>query len=184
MSCHFLLQGIFPTQRANLMFPASRFFTSAPPEYSQWTNTVVIASCEHQRDSAMCTHVSILPQGLSGWHRIPLGNDNGKESTCQSRRCRFDPWEDQRCPGGGKWLATPVFLPENFRRQEEPGGLQSMGSQSVGHDWVRIHILPQISFPHRLPHKHGLALKHVVCGLPIVEFAIRWVCDTRPVLCL
>ena len=30
-----------------------------------------------------------------------------------------------RSPGGGKWQPTPVFLPENFHGQEEPGGLQS-----------------------------------------------------------
>ena len=38
-----------------------------------------------------------------------------------------------RSPGGRKWQPTPVFLPEKFHRQEEPGGLQSMGLQrSVG----------------------------------------------------
>ena len=84
--------GIFPTQGMNLMCPAPQFFTFAPPEYGQWTNTVVIASGEQERDSAMCIHVSILPQGLSRWHWIHLGNDNGKEFTCQSRRCKFDPW--------------------------------------------------------------------------------------------
>ena len=28
---------------------------------------------------------------------------------------------------------TLIFLPEKFHRQEEPGGLQSMGSQRIGH---------------------------------------------------
>ena len=28
----------------------------------------------------------------------------------------------------------PVFLPGKFHGQEKPGGLQSMGSQRVGHD--------------------------------------------------
>ena len=34
---------------------------------------------------------------------------------------------------------TPVFLPGKIPRTEEPGGLQSMGSQRVGHDWATKH---------------------------------------------
>ena len=33
-----------------------------------------------------------------------------------------------------KWQPTPVFLPGESPRTEEPGGLQSMGSQRVRHD--------------------------------------------------
>ena len=33
-----------------------------------------------------------------------------------------------------EWQPTPVFLPEESPRTEEPGGLQSMGSQRVRHD--------------------------------------------------
>ena len=44
--------------------------------------------------------------------------------------------EPGRSPGGGKWQPTPIFLPEKFHGGEEPGGLQSMGSQRVGHDWA------------------------------------------------
>ena len=49
-------------------------------------------------------------------------------------------WEDLgSIPGLGKfpwrreWLPTPVFLPGEIPRTEEPGGLQSMGLR-VGHD--------------------------------------------------
>ena len=34
------------------------------------------------------------------------------------------------------WQPTPVFLPGESPQTEEPGGLQSMGLQRVGHDWV------------------------------------------------
>ena len=51
-------------------------------------------------------------------------------------------WEDLgSIPGLGKfpwrreWLPTPVFLPGEIPRTEEPGGLQSMGPR-VGHDWA------------------------------------------------
>ena len=37
-----------------------------------------------------------------------------------------------RSPGGGQ--PTPVFLPGESPRAEEPGRLQSMGSQRAGHD--------------------------------------------------
>ena len=32
------------------------------------------------------------------------------------------------------WQPTPVFLPGESPWTEEPGGLQSIGSQRVGHD--------------------------------------------------
>ena len=35
-----------------------------------------------------------------------------------------------RSPGGRAWQPTPVFLPGESPWTEEPGGLQSMGSQS------------------------------------------------------
>ena len=37
-----------------------------------------------------------------------------------------------------KWQPAPVFLPGKSHGQEEPGRLQAMGSQRVGHDWVTI----------------------------------------------
>ena len=53
----------------------------------------------------------------------------GKEPTCQSWRCRFDP-SVGKTPWRRKWQPPPVFLPgESITRTEEPGGLQSTGSQ-------------------------------------------------------
>ena len=34
---------------------------------------------------------------------------------------------------------TPVFLPRKSPWREEPGGLQSMGSQRVRYDWATTH---------------------------------------------
>jgi len=39
-----------------------------------------------------------------------------------------------RSPEGGHGKPTPVFLPGESPWREEPGGLQFMGSQRVGHD--------------------------------------------------
>ena len=54
----------------------------------------------------------------------------------QCRRPGFNPWI-RKTPWRREWLPTPVFLPGGSQRipwTEEPGGLQSLGSQRVGHD--------------------------------------------------
>ena len=50
------------------------------------------------------------------------GNSAGKESACNAG----DPGS---IPLGKAWQPTPVFLPGESPWTEEPGGLQSMGSQ-------------------------------------------------------
>ena len=44
------------------------------------------------------------------------------------------PWDDPL-----KWQFTLEFLPGESLSTEGPGGLQPMGSQRVGHDWVAKH---------------------------------------------
>ena len=64
------------------------------------------------------------------------GGASGKELTCQCRRHKrpvFDPCVG-KIPWGRKWQPTPVILAWRIPWTEEPGGLQSMGSQRVGHD--------------------------------------------------
>ena len=46
---------------------------------------------------------------------------------------RFKPWVG-KIPWRRKWQPSPVFLPGESPQTEEPGGLQSMGSQRVGCD--------------------------------------------------
>ena len=61
------------------------------------------------------------------------GGSDGKESACNVGDLGFDPsvgkilWRRD-------WQPTPVFLPGESPWTEEPGGLQSMGSQRVGQD--------------------------------------------------
>ena len=50
----------------------------------------------------------------------------------------FHPWSG-KIPWRRAWQPTPVFLPGESPWTEEPGGLQSMGSQRVGHDWETKH---------------------------------------------
>ena len=56
----------------------------------------------------------------------------------QCRRPGFDPWVG-KIPCRRAWQPTPVFLPGESPGTEEPGGLQSMGLQRVGHDWATKH---------------------------------------------
>ena len=55
------------------------------------------------------------------------------------RRLRFDPWLG-KIPWRRAWQPTPVFLPGESPWTEEPGELQYMGSQRVGHDGMTIPI--------------------------------------------
>ena len=45
-----------------------------------------------------------------------------------------------------KWQPTPVFLPEKFNGQRSLGGLQSMGSQRVGHNLATKKKKPNLSY--------------------------------------
>ena len=49
-----------------------------------------------------------------------------KESTCQSRRCRFNFW-DGKIPWRRKWQPTPVFLPRKSHGQRSLAGYSAWG---------------------------------------------------------
>ena len=54
--------------------------------------------------------------------------------------------ESGRFPWRRKWQPTPVFLHGELPRTEEPGRLQSIGLQRIGHDWsdlAGMHIHDQ-----------------------------------------
>ena len=61
------------------------------------------------------------------------GCSDSKESACNVRDLGSIPWVG-KLPWRRAWQLTPVFLPEESPWTEEPDGLQSMGSQRVGHD--------------------------------------------------
>ena len=62
------------------------------------------------------------------------GAVTGKEpaNAARCRTCGFSPWVG-KIPWRRAWQPTAVFLPGESHRQE-PGGLQSVGSQRVKHD--------------------------------------------------
>ena len=61
------------------------------------------------------------------------GNGFPSGSNGKCGRPGFDPWV-RKIPWRRAWQPTPVFLPGESPWTEEPGGLQSMESQRIGHD--------------------------------------------------
>ena len=78
------------------------------------------------------------------WQRICL----------RCRRPRFDPWIG-KMPWRRERKPPPVFLPTESPRTEEPGGLQSMGLQRVGHDQVTKNT-------HKHTHTHTHTHTHIL----------------------
>ena len=63
---------------------------------------------------------------------------SGKEPACQCRRhkrCRFNLWV-RKIPWRRSW--QPSILAWEIPWTEEPGGLQSVESQRVGHNWSKL----------------------------------------------
>ena len=67
------------------------------------------------------------------------GISDRKESTCNAGDLGLIPGLG-RSPGGGKATHTSI-LAWKIQWTEEPGGLQSMGSQRAGHDWVTFTFI-------------------------------------------
>ena len=65
----------------------------------------------------------------------------GKEFACSAG----DPSSIPELEWRRSWQPTPAFLPGESPWTEEAGGLQSVGSQSVGHNWATKHSTGQIA---------------------------------------
>ena len=82
-------------------------------------------SLHHQRNRSSVLD-SKTSSGLLRWL-------SGKESTCQCRRCRFNPcvW---KIPWRSKWQPTPVFLPGKSHGQRKLVGYSPWRHERVAHD--------------------------------------------------
>ena len=78
---------------------------------------------------------------------------HGKEPACQTqktcKRLRFDPWSGRSREEG--MTTRSSILAWRMPWTEEPGGLQSMGSQRVGHDWRDLAQHPCVTAQQRDP---------------------------------
>ena len=67
-------------------------------------------------------------------NRVPGGSVVKNPPQCRRHGGpEFDPWVG-KIPSRRAWKPSPVFLLGESLWTEEPGGLQSTGSQRVGHD--------------------------------------------------
>ena len=64
---------------------------------------------------------------------------SGKESTCRSRRPRFDPWL-RKIPWRRKWPPTPVFLPGKSHGQRNLVDYCPWSHKRAGHDLMTEFI--------------------------------------------
>ena len=84
-------------------------------------------------------------------HHFPgsPGGASGTEPACRCKRrkrCGLSPWLG-KIPWRRAWQPTPAFLPGESPWTEEPGRLQPMESQRVGHDWNYIARMRTASRP-------------------------------------
>ena len=119
-------------------------------------NWIPSLGCEDTLEKGMEPTLVDLP----GEFRIPAGSC-GKESACNTGDPGSIPWSG-RSPGEGNGNPT---LSWEIPWTEEAGGLQSMGSQRVGHDSA-IHTQ---TYTHPFLHKsssphEGSFLRGCVCS--------------------
>ena len=103
---------------------------------SKWIWMVVVASEPFPSALWWQTHIGVHLKLSSEWLRNFRGFTHGsvgKESACSAGDLGSIPgWG--RSPGEGN--GNPLQYPGKIPWTEEPGGLQSTGSQRVGHEWA------------------------------------------------
>jgi len=58
---------------------------------------------------------------------------NSKESVCQFRKCRLDPWVG-KIPWRREWPPTPVLLPGKSHGQRNLAGYSPWGRKRIRHN--------------------------------------------------
>ena len=119
--------------------------------------SIVLYVCRLRRS----LYRNIITYGTSlvdQWLRICLGSSTGKESACNVGDLGLIPgWEDPLEKGKATHSS---ILAQRIPWPEEPGRLQSMGLQRVGHNWATKHIRVQktgliADWGSRVPHALG-----------------------------
>ena len=82
--------------------------------------------------SRTCHSLQLLLIVLMIHHGLPWWL-SGKESACQCRRLRFDPWVG-KMPWRRGWLPSPVFWPGEFHGQRSLAGYSSSSCKEL--DWT------------------------------------------------
>ena len=76
------------------------------------------------------------------------------------------------------WQPTPVFLPGESPWTEEPGGLEFIGSQRVGHDWVTKHSTQSSHYPSAGtktgPAGNSIEYLSIQRAFPTLTGSLKW----------
>ena len=132
MGCHFLLQGIFPTQGSNLglLYCRQTLYRPEPLERSYYICEYISQILTEDRRPITYIYTSVVAQMVK---RLSIMRETWVRSLGQE-----DPLEKEMAVRSS---TTAWKIPWT----EEPGRLQSMGSQRVRHDWAT-------SLPHLLTY--------------------------------
>ena len=97
-------------------------------EWGGWNWQQVPGDEKELRSQGVWPGIRVTSEGLPWWLR--------QWRIClQCRQLRFDPWV-RKIPWRREWQPTPSILAWTILWTEKPGGLQSMGSQRVEHNWA------------------------------------------------
>ena len=127
-SCHFLLQEIFLTQGLNpgLLHCRQTFYRLSHQGRCSYHWEII---------NLVQAFLSLLLYAYDPLIRDFPGGSDSKESSCKAGDPGSIP-ELGRFPGEGNGYPLQYSCLENSMDREEPGGLQSMGSQRIRHNWA------------------------------------------------
>ena len=155
-----------PASSQSLLPPVSNLFNP----YSR--ATLEATSLKQKPEAPILFTTFSGSHGLFKALTVPLGFLkwlSGKESACQGRKMQMwiqslgqeDTLEEE--------MAAHSSIPTGrIPWAEEPGGLQSMGSQRLRHDWATMHAHKH-SFSNK-PTNQPLHVLFLLCGIPFFGF--------------
>ena len=131
----------------------------------------------------VCSHslgdgrIPSLTQWTWVWANFSYGS-GGKESACNA----VDSRDPGLIPGSGRSLEKEMathssILAREVQWTEEPGGLQSMGLQRVGHDWV-TNTLEDKDREARYAEVHGVTK----CWTQLSDWTTTWMMSIQVVM--
>ena len=128
-------------------FPISQLSASSGQSIEASTSaSVLTVNFQSLYPLRLATLISLLSKGLS---RVFSSTTVRKHQFFVSQMVKNLPamWETWvgKIPWRMAWQPTPVHLSGESPWTEEPGGLQSMRSQTVRHDWAIKHNTAQLS---------------------------------------
>ena len=134
VGCHFLLQGIFPTQGSNpgLLHCSQMLLLSEPPGKStQWK---LLFQNIFEKSLMLSIEITLLFRQTPALYPVSwVAQWSGKESACQCKNHRFDLWV-RKIPWRRNWQPIPVFLPGKSYRQRSLVGYWPWAHKSVRRD--------------------------------------------------